>query len=72
MDPDYEPDETETRTLYGLQLQQLRNNAAVKKELFSNLVTKRKEVLEINIEQKSFIKVKCRECVISSVHNTGF
>ena len=44
MDPDYEPDDTETRTLYGLQLQQLRNNASVTKEMFNNLVTKKNKV----------------------------
>ncbi|XP_033625232.1 bifunctional purine biosynthesis protein PURH-like isoform X2 [Asterias rubens] len=46
MDPDYEPDDTETRTLYGLQLQQLRNNASVTKEMFNNLVTKKNKLSE--------------------------
>ncbi|XP_038058116.1 bifunctional purine biosynthesis protein ATIC-like [Patiria miniata] len=44
MDPDYEPDDKETRTLFGLQLQQLRNNAVVTKELFNNVVTNQKEL----------------------------
>ena len=44
MDPSYEPVEKETRTLYGLQLQQQRNSAKIDKSLFDNVVTKRKEV----------------------------
>ncbi|XP_022082031.1 bifunctional purine biosynthesis protein PURH-like [Acanthaster planci] len=46
MDPNYEPDDMETRTLFGLQLQQLRNNAVVTKKLFENVVTKRRELPE--------------------------
>lgn len=44
MDPDYEPQDLETRTIYGLQLQQLRNNCVINKNTFDNLVTKNKEV----------------------------
>ena len=44
MDPAYEPPESETRTLFGLKLQQLRNNATINKSVFSNIASKRKEV----------------------------
>ncbi|XP_035697623.1 bifunctional purine biosynthesis protein ATIC-like [Branchiostoma floridae] len=44
MDPTYDPPELETRTLYGLQMQQKRNDAVINKELFSNVVTKRKDL----------------------------
>lgn len=40
MDPDYEPDETEVRVLFGLYLKQKRNTALVDKEFFSNVVSK--------------------------------
>lgn len=40
MDPDYEPDETEVRVLFGLYLKQKRNGAIIKKEFFSNIVSK--------------------------------
>uniref|UniRef100_A0A667WTQ0 Bifunctional purine biosynthesis protein ATIC n=1 Tax=Myripristis murdjan TaxID=586833 RepID=A0A667WTQ0_9TELE len=40
MDPDYEPDETEVRMLFGLYLKQKRNGALIDKQLFSNVVSK--------------------------------
>uniref|UniRef100_A0A3Q3X7R9 Bifunctional purine biosynthesis protein ATIC n=1 Tax=Mola mola TaxID=94237 RepID=A0A3Q3X7R9_MOLML len=43
MDPDYEPDETEVRVLFGLYLKQKRNGAIIKKEFFSNIVSKLSE-----------------------------
>ncbi|XP_072032580.1 bifunctional purine biosynthesis protein ATIC-like isoform X2 [Amphiura filiformis] len=46
IDPNFEPDAMETRTLFGLQLQQLRNNAVINKEMFTNITTKRKELPE--------------------------
>ncbi|XP_074622283.1 bifunctional purine biosynthesis protein ATIC-like isoform X1 [Acropora palmata] len=46
MDPAYEPPESETRTLFGLKLQQLRNNATINKSVFSNIASKRKELPE--------------------------
>ena len=39
MDPAYEPDETEVRTIYGLQLEQRRNDAVINKDVFNNIVT---------------------------------
>ncbi|KAJ8281764.1 hypothetical protein COCON_G00042830 [Conger conger] len=42
MDPEYEPDDSEVRVLFGLRLKQKRNGAVVDKALFSNIVTKGK------------------------------
>ncbi len=44
MSEDYVPDEMETRTLFGLQMEQKRNSAPVTKELFQTVVTKGGEV----------------------------
>uniref|UniRef100_A0A8B9SND5 Bifunctional purine biosynthesis protein ATIC n=1 Tax=Anas platyrhynchos TaxID=8839 RepID=A0A8B9SND5_ANAPL len=44
MDPAYEPDDTEIRTLFGLHLMQKRNNAVIDRSLFKNIVTKNKNV----------------------------
>uniref|UniRef100_A0A2K5IDR7 Bifunctional purine biosynthesis protein ATIC n=1 Tax=Colobus angolensis palliatus TaxID=336983 RepID=A0A2K5IDR7_COLAP len=46
MDQSYKPDENEVRTLFGLHLSQKRNNGAVDKSLFSNVVTKNKDLPE--------------------------
>lgn len=40
MDPDYEPDESEVRVLFGLYLKQKRNGGLINKEFFSNVVSK--------------------------------
>lgn len=40
MDPDYVPEETEDRVLFGLHLQQKRNGALINKGFFSNIVSK--------------------------------
>ena len=44
IDPDYKPAEIETRQVYGVYLQQRRNDAKIEKGLFSNIVSKNKEV----------------------------
>lgn len=44
MDPEYTPPEIETKQVYGVQLQQLRNNAKIEPKLFENIVSKNKEV----------------------------
>lgn len=44
MDPSYNPDENEVRTLFGLRLSQKRNTGVVDRSLFSNVVTKNKDV----------------------------
>ena len=43
MDPCYEPELVERRTLFGLVLEQTRNHAIISKELFANAVTDKKE-----------------------------
>lgn len=40
MDPDYEPDDTEVRVLFGLYLKQKRNGGRINKDFFSNVVSK--------------------------------
>jgi len=44
IDERYEPASTELRTLFGLQLEQQRNDAIVDNRLFTNVVTARKHV----------------------------
>lgn len=39
IDPTYQPSPIERKTLYGLQLEQKRNDAVINKELFSNVAT---------------------------------
>ncbi|XP_071103948.1 bifunctional purine biosynthesis protein ATIC-like [Haliotis cracherodii] len=46
IDSTYNPPELETRTLFGLQMQQKRNDAVIDKNLFSNITSKRKELPE--------------------------
>ncbi|CAL8109597.1 unnamed protein product [Orchesella dallaii] len=46
IDPNYEPKDVETRTLFGLGLQQKRNDAVIDKKVFENVVTKRKDLSE--------------------------
>lgn len=49
IDPEYDAPEIETRTLFGLQLQQKRNNAPISKSLFDNITSERKELPEYAI-----------------------
>ena len=44
MDPSYVPDKVETRQVYGISLQQNRNDAKIDSSLFTNIVTENKEV----------------------------
>lgn len=44
MDADYVPPETETRQVYGISLQQKRNDCKIDETLFKNVVTANKEV----------------------------
>ncbi|XP_059872140.1 bifunctional purine biosynthesis protein ATIC isoform X1 [Delphinus delphis] len=46
MDQSYSPDENEIRTLFGLRLSQKRNNSVIDRSLFSNIVTKNKDLPE--------------------------
>ena len=54
MDAGYEPSEMETRTLFGLQMEQKRNNAVINKEVFSKVVSKKQEVETLNIIPTEF------------------
>ncbi|XP_028176115.1 bifunctional purine biosynthesis protein PURH isoform X3 [Ostrinia furnacalis] len=44
MDPSYEPDLIEKKTIFGLTLEQRRNDAKITKDLFSNVVTSKKSL----------------------------
>jgi phosphoribosylaminoimidazolecarboxamide formyltransferase/IMP cyclohydrolase len=44
IDAEYEPRPTEQKILFGLTLEQQRNNATINKQLFSNIVSQKKEV----------------------------
>lgn len=46
IDPDYEPEDVEYRDVFGLRVEQLRNNLAVNSELLENVVTKRNDLDE--------------------------
>ena len=46
IDPDYVPDPVETRTVFGLTLQQERNNAVLDESVFENIVTENKDLPE--------------------------
>ncbi|EPQ31692.1 uncharacterized protein PFL1_01025 [Pseudozyma flocculosa PF-1] len=46
MDPNYEPDLVETRQVYGVSLQQRRNDVKIEKSLFTNIVSDKKDVPE--------------------------
>lgn len=44
IDPDFEPPGVEQRTLFGLQLEQPRNDAAITRDTFSNIVTANRDI----------------------------
>lgn len=46
MDPTYKPSEMETRTLFGLQMEQKRNDSVINKEMFANITTQKKDMPE--------------------------
>lgn len=47
IDPTYVPPPVETKQVYGISLQQLRNNCKIDAKLFENVVTKNKEVTDM-------------------------
>lgn len=47
VDPGYEPEEMETKQVYGIKFEQKRNNAAITMDLFDDMPTKVKEIPEI-------------------------
>lgn len=46
IDPNYEPNEIESKTLFGLRLEQKRNDAEINAEIFKNVVSSRKDLSE--------------------------
>lgn len=46
MDPEYVPDEIERKTLFGLTLEQKRNDAVINKAMFGNVVTEGSDLTE--------------------------
>lgn len=44
IDPAYSPEETESRDIFGLTLEQLRNNAVISNESFNQIVTDNKDI----------------------------
>jgi phosphoribosylaminoimidazolecarboxamide formyltransferase / IMP cyclohydrolase len=53
MDPTYVPQSSETRQVYGISLQQNRNDAEIDAELFKNIVTAEKDVSELYVSLPS-------------------
>lgn len=49
MDPSFEPAEMETRTLFGLKMEQKRNSSPITEDLFTNVVTKRQNINDENL-----------------------
>lgn len=64
MDQSYKPDENEVRTLFGLRLSQKRNNGVIDKSLFSNIVTKNKDV---SFKISKLILIACLSLVCISL-----
>lgn len=54
MDPKYEPPALETRTVFGLTMQQERNSAKISAELLKKIVSKEKNVIFLKIFIKNF------------------
>ena len=50
IDPDYEPPEIEQRTLFGLQLEQPHNDAAINRDTFSNIVTGKRDIQDAALD----------------------
>ena len=44
IDPDYNAGEIESREIFGITLEQLRNNAVISKDSFNQIVTKNKDI----------------------------
>lgn len=59
IDPKYRPAETETRQVYGIYMQQRRNDAKISPDLFNNIVTQNKEVRIMKCE--SIIRAEFRQ-----------
>lgn len=49
MNPDYEPEKVETRQVYGVYMQQQRNDYEIKVSDFTNVATKNKTVSSVDL-----------------------
>lgn len=60
MDPDYAPAEIESRDIFGITIEQKRNNAIISRDTFSNIVTENKNLTEAAIRDLlvSYITLK--------------
>ena len=67
IDPNYEPDEMETRTLFGFSLRQKRNNCVINADLFSNVVTKNKELSESALRDLTVASIAVKYAQSNSV-----
>lgn len=65
MDPNYKPSDIESRTLFGLTMSQKRNDAAIDKELFKNIVSKNKTV---SLLPQLFTILKLKKHHTASLH----
>lgn len=50
IDPNFEPHPIERRVLFGLTMEQMRNNAKIDGSLFKNIVTKNKNVCTVLLD----------------------
>ena len=50
IDPDFEPPGVEQRTLFGLQLEQPRNDATITRQTFSNIVTDNRDIPDFALD----------------------
>ncbi|XP_044160692.1 bifunctional purine biosynthesis protein ATIC [Bufo gargarizans] len=67
VDPTYEPDSAEIRTIFGLQLEQRKNDAVVDSSLFSNVVTAKKELPESAIRDLTVATIALKYTQSNSV-----
>jgi phosphoribosylaminoimidazolecarboxamide formyltransferase/IMP cyclohydrolase len=60
MDPGYEPADMESRDIYGITIEQKRNNAVISRETFSNIVTENKAMTDAAVRDLivSYITLK--------------
>lgn len=67
MELDYEPDENEIRTLFGLHLTQKRNNGVIDRSLFKNIVSKTKNLPESAIQNLTVATIAVKYTQSNSV-----
>ncbi|XP_061925939.1 bifunctional purine biosynthesis protein ATIC-like isoform X1 [Entelurus aequoreus] len=67
MDPKYEPDDTEVRVLFGLYLQQKRNNGLINKDFFTNVVSKGSQLSEAALRDLTVATIAVKYAQSNSV-----